>query len=58
MESDLFHYMIEMTSTDANDILDATARSIRPFSMDIKRAMYDDGVTYIGIINTVRIHFV
>jgi hypothetical protein len=32
----------------------AIADSIRPFALDIRRGMYDDGKMYMAVVNTVR----
>lgn len=32
----------------------AIADNVRPFALDIRRGMYDDGKMYMAVVNTVR----
>jgi hypothetical protein len=37
-----------------DEMVAAIADSIRPFALDIRRGMYDDGKMYMAVVNTVR----
>ncbi|OQS04061.1 hypothetical protein THRCLA_20987 [Thraustotheca clavata] len=43
----------EITSHELGEITSNLALKLRPYSLDIKKAMYDNGKTYYGLINTV-----
>ncbi|KAF0720513.1 Aste57867_232 [Aphanomyces stellatus] len=42
----------EMSQHDLDEQREIIAKEIRPFSLDIKQCMYDDGHMYIGVVNT------
>jgi hypothetical protein len=44
---------IDLSNEDVDDMLAKIADSVRPFSLDLRRGVYDDGKMYIGICNTV-----
>lgn len=33
------------------------AENIRPFALDMRRGMYDDGKMYLAVVNTVRMEW-
>lgn len=35
-------------------MINKIAASVRPFALDVRRGMYDDGKMYIAVVNTVR----
>jgi hypothetical protein len=35
-------------------MVNKVAESIRPFALDVRRGMYDDGKMYLAVVNTVR----
>lgn len=44
---------VELSDSAVDEIVTAIANSIRPFALDIRRGMYDDGKMYLAVVNTV-----
>ncbi|CAH0475395.1 unnamed protein product [Peronospora belbahrii] len=42
----------EMTLSDVNQLVNSIADSIRPFALDVRRGMFDDGKMYLAVVNT------
>ena len=45
-----------MTASQVDLMVNKVADTIRPFALDVRRGMYDDGKMYLAVVNTVRIH--
>lgn len=43
----------ELTQTQVDDMVTKIAGNIRPFALDVRRGVYDDGLMYLGVVNTV-----
>ncbi|CAI5709625.1 unnamed protein product [Peronospora destructor] len=42
----------EMTSSDVDQMVNKVAENIRPFALDVRRGMFDDGKIYLAVVNT------
>ena len=43
-----------MTSSDVDQMVNKVAENIRPFALDVRRGMFNDGKLYLAVVNTVR----
>ncbi|CEG39468.1 non-structural maintenance of chromosomes element 1-like protein [Plasmopara halstedii] len=41
-----------MTASDVIQMVNKVAENIRPFALDVRRGMYDDGKMYLAVVNT------
>lgn len=42
----------DMTASDVDQMVNKLAENVRPFSLDVRRGMYDDGKMYLSVVNT------
>ncbi|EGZ24198.1 hypothetical protein PHYSODRAFT_487732 [Phytophthora sojae] len=42
----------DLTASDVDDMVKKVAENIRPFALDMRRGMYDDGKMYLAVVNT------
>lgn len=45
----------DMAASDVDQMVNKVAGNIRPFALDVRRGMYDDGKMYVSVVNTVRL---
>lgn len=43
----------ELTQSQVDEMVTKIAGNIRPFALDVRRGVYDDGKMYLGVVNTV-----
>lgn len=46
--------LTELSKGDVDTMVNKIAASVRPFALDVRRGVFDDGKMYIAIVNTVR----
>lgn len=44
----------DLAASDVDQMVNKVAENIRPFALDVRRGMYDDGKMYLAVVNTVR----
>lgn len=42
----------DMAASDVDQMVNKVAGNIRPFALDVRRGMYDDGKMYVSVVNT------
>ncbi|KAG1699424.1 hypothetical protein DVH05_012839 [Phytophthora capsici] len=42
----------DLTSTDVDQMVNKVAENVRPFALDVRKGMYDDGKMYLSVVNT------
>ncbi|KAE9035354.1 hypothetical protein PR002_g7624 [Phytophthora rubi] len=42
----------DLTAADVDNMVKKVAENIRPFALDMRRGMYDDGKMYLAVVNT------
>ncbi|OWY99677.1 hypothetical protein PHMEG_00029288 [Phytophthora megakarya] len=42
----------ELNASDVDQMMNKVAGNIRPFALDVRRGMYDDGKMYLAVVNT------
>ena len=44
-----------MTASQVDVMVNKVADTVRPFALDVRRGMYDDGKMYLAVVNTVSL---
>uniref|UniRef100_H3HD06 Non-structural maintenance of chromosomes element 1 homolog n=1 Tax=Phytophthora ramorum TaxID=164328 RepID=H3HD06_PHYRM len=42
----------DMTASNVDQMVNKVAENIRPFALDVRRGMFDDGKMYLAVVNT------
>ncbi|POM74507.1 Hypothetical protein PHPALM_8511, partial [Phytophthora palmivora] len=44
--------LTDLNASDVDQMVNKVAENIRPFALDVRRGMYDDGKMYLAVVNT------